>query len=157
MLTGCKLKVFVPKNVECEITLLDEDIFHEDAFEYNVKYASKIYLVNAKSSNKMYFARLEFSGGFAYFKIKFELIENGKLNPQEIKGMNVDIVNSNLYRVYKLSEILNDFPYDFKIIRTDKNKWQNLCNLVINEDTNNAPISSLVNVSDLKRFIYDFF
>jgi hypothetical protein len=107
---------------------------------------------------EIYWVRFQFSGGFGYFKVMSKFVlDNGVHKFVREKGKNIDILNKHKYRVYEMSIPLINIPsLGVKIIRGDKKKWDDLCELVENKNIK-LPISWIVNVFDLKMFISEFF
>lgn len=177
MLKNFELRVETPNrkcNLKCvdhlqlltttEITILPlfsiqpKQIIYKAIVNGSEVFVNYIYLASNKNNGEIYWVRYYFSGGLGYFKIMSKFIrENGVFSFVPVKGKNIDNVSKYNYDVYEISYPLFDIPSSgVKIIRGDKKKWDDLCELVKSKNIA-SPVSRIINVLDLIRFISEFF
>jgi hypothetical protein len=148
--TRLKLSDFIISNFGASFTVINNSV---------KVIKNHMYLATDKRDGKIYWVKFQICGDLGYFKIVSQFVlENRVFNFVPVKGKNINILNKHVYHVYELSTPLLFVPSsNAKIIRGDKKKWSDLCKLVEENENIVAPISRVINVLDLKRFISEFF
>jgi hypothetical protein len=173
MFTNSELEVFSPGNYICEICELNYSKF-KPIFTHNrgyvehsytsydnsdkIMYTNKMYLAINLLTDESYWATLNVGNSGIYFKLVCKInIKNGLFQTSyEPKCIMICEYNFKGYSIYTTSLPLYRIPSSYKIIPNNKKKWNELCELVIKYKIN-VPISWIIIVSDLRRFIYEFF
>jgi hypothetical protein len=172
MLADYELKVLSPGIYTCDIHKLDYSTFkpiftHNRGYvehsyaEYGDKimYTNQMYLASNLLTDESYWATLNIGNSGIYFKLICKInSKNGHYSETlyEPRCIIIYEYNCNGYAIYKTSLPLSRIPSTYKIVSTGRKEWNELCDMVIKNDIH-APISSIINVSDLRRFINEFF
>ena len=154
MLTDTLFEVLSPNNYTCNINKVNKINFPRNSKEYST---DRLYLIENLLDNSINWGTLNFGPGYitCYFKLfgKINIKHDGTCellyNPKFII-INGD--NINVYDIYVPSVKIYSIPYKYKIIPNDKRKWNEMCKIV----KKNEPISVIINVVELKRFIETF-
>jgi hypothetical protein len=88
-------------------------------------------------------------------KVKVNINEEITINNQMPLRCIIDQFNFNKYLIYKPSVYISTIPLKYKIISVDNKKWNELCEIVMDNDLL-VPISKIINVSDLRYYISTF-
>jgi hypothetical protein len=171
MLTDCQLNVLSPGNYICDIHKLDFlkmksisthsyrfiETSHVTYLD-GIMHTNQMYLVNNLLTDESYWAILNVGSNGIYFKLICKInIKDGRFETlYEPKCRIIYEDNYNGYSIYKTSVPLFRIPASYKIIPNDKKKWGELCDTVIKYNVN-RPISYIINISDLRQFINEFF
>ncbi len=170
MLADSILEVLSPGNYTCNIKKLDYSKFksiftHQGYVEHSylsyddkIMYTNQMYLASNLLTNESYWATLHVGNSGTYFKLICKInIKNGLCETTyESRCIIIYEYNCNGYFIYKTSLPLSRIPSLYKIVSNGRKEWNELCDMVI-KDNLHAPITSIINVSDLRRFINEFF
>jgi hypothetical protein len=171
MLTDSELEVLSPGNYTCDIRKLDylkfKPIFtHNRGYvepsytEYGdrIMYTNQMYLAINLLTNESYWATLNVGNSGTYFKLICKInVKNDKFETlYEPRCIIIYDYNCIGYSIYTTYPPLSRIPSSYKIIPNSRKKWNELCDMVI-KDNIHAPISLIINISELRRFINEFF
>lgn len=170
MLTDCYLEVLSPRNYTCNIYKLDfPKIILVKGYDYRhfetyikssgeLMYMGQMYLATNSLTGEKYWATLNLSNDGVYFKLCYKInIKKDKFETlYEEKYKIICEHNKNTYSIYTTSVPLYRMPLLYKIIPNGRKKWNELCELVIKNKIK-VPISCIINLSDLRQFIDNFF
>ena len=128
--------------------------------EYSDKimHTNQMYLASNLLTNENYWATLNIGNSGIYFKLICKInIKNGRCETlYEPKCIIIYEYNFNGYAIYKTSLPLSRIPSSYEIVSNGRKEWNELCDMIVKDEIH-APISSIINVSDLRRLIDEFF
>jgi hypothetical protein len=182
MLFESILEIYHPGNYKCNLiplTFSNIKVRQSITFKYNREslYATydydkhlcttQMYIVEDLINKKCYWAQLSIVNdyytknnriGHVYFKlvssnININNIESTSLH--ESYHFIIQEYNSYKYAIYKPSVYFCKIPSRYKIIMSDKKHWNELCDIIINNNIL-VPISRLINIYDLRNYIITF-
>lgn len=170
MFSDCQFEVLSPGNYSCNIYKLDfpkiiliKGYNHRNIETYitssgELMYMGQMYLVNNLLTSEKYWATLNLSNNGVYFKLIYKInIKNDKFETlYEPKCRIIYEYNKYNYSIYTTSVPLHRIPLSYKIISNSRKKWDELCELII-KNKMNIPISYIINISELKQYINEFF
>jgi hypothetical protein len=171
MLNDCELEVLSPGNYTCHIYKLDfPKIILIRGYENRrietyitslgeIMYIGQMYLANNLLTGEKYWATMHVIGyDNLYFKLIFKInIKNDKFETIYEKKCNIiSEYNKCKYSIHTTSVPLYRIPSSYKIISNSRKKWNKLCEMVIKYKIN-VPISYIINISELRQYISDFF
>lgn len=170
MLTDCKLEILSPGNYSCDIYKLDfpkiiliRGYNHRRIETYitssgEIMYTGQMYLANNLVTCEKYWATLNIGNNGVYFKLICKInIKNDRFETlYEPQCRIIYDYNKHGYSIYSTSVPLYRIPSSYKIIPNSRKKWNELCNLVIKNKII-VPITFIINVSDLRQYINEFF
>ena len=180
MLFESMLEIYHPGNYTCDLIPLQFSKIKAKSKKRCELYAfyddeilreGQIYIVEDLLNKKCYWMKLFIAYNsmttddqYFYFapidklnevKVKVNINEEITINDQIYTTRSIDQFNFHTYLIYKLSVYISTIPLKYKIISVDNKKWNELCEIVMDNDLL-VPISKIINVSDLRYYISTF-
>lgn len=147
------------KAIQTEKSRYKEDLYA--VYDTNIiLYRKQMYIVEDIINKKCYWTELNIintTDEYVYFNVVCNIdISNGEYTTlYASRPFIIHEWNYFNYLIYKPSVYFGKIPSKYKIIPSDRKKWNELCEIV-NDNNILVPISKVVNMYDLKYYISTF-